>query len=82
MQEERRPIEGYEGLYEITQSGRIYSIKKQKYKVRCNDEYGFHIVKLYKNGKGKNHNVFKLWEKAFDNLPKTEFKGALKAKYK
>jgi hypothetical protein len=82
MQEERRDIEGYEGLYEITRSGKIFSIKKEKYMSRCGDEYGFHVVTLYKNGKRKNHNVFELWKKAFNDLPKTEFKGALKVKYR
>ena len=84
MQEIRKEIKGYEGLYEITKSGRIFSIKSQRFLTRCNNEYGFHIVKLYKDGKNKNHNVFKLWEKAFekDKYLLSEFKGALKIKYK
>lgn len=83
MEEERKPITGYEGLYEITESGRIYSVKSQRYLTRCNDEYGFHIVKLYKDGKGTNHNLFKLWEKEYgDAFEQNKFKGVLKVKYK
>lgn len=72
----RKPIEGYEGYYEITETGRIYSVKRQRYMARCNDEYGFHIVKLSRNGVPKNHNVFELWKKEFPNLPESMFNGA------
>jgi hypothetical protein len=82
MEEIRKEIEGYEGLYEITRSGRVYSIYSKKFMTRCDDEYGFHVVTLYKHGKKKNHNVFKLWKIAFENEPESEFKGALKVKYK
>lgn len=53
MQEDKRPINGYGGLYEITKSGKIYSVKRKRFLRRCNDEYGFHIVKLSKDGKRK-----------------------------
>jgi hypothetical protein len=83
MTEQRRTITGYEGFYEITESGRIFSIKSKKFMTRCNDEYGFHIVKLYKNGKSKNHVVIDLWKKEFEGeLSEENFKGALKVKYK
>lgn len=82
MEEKRVEIPGYKGLYEITPSGRIYSCSRKRFMVRCGDEYGFHIVKLSKNGKGKNYNVFKLWETSFKEDPEAIFKGALKAKYK
>jgi hypothetical protein len=83
MTEQRKTITGYEGLYEITESGRVFSIKSKKFMSRCNDEYGFHIVKLYKNGSAKNHVVFDLWKKEFDlEFSDDKFKGALKIKYK
>ncbi|VDG96796.1 NUMOD4 motif [Lysinibacillus sphaericus] len=75
-EEKRKEIEEYKGLYEITESGRIYSLYRKRFLARCNDEYGFHIVKLSKNGKPKNHIVFDLWEIAFPHLPKSDFKGA------
>ncbi|KIL74380.1 NUMOD4 domain-containing protein [Bacillus badius] len=82
MQEESRDITGFEGLYKITKSGRVYSFYQKRYLTRCDDEYGFHIVKLTKNGESGNHKVFELWKRAFGELDKSEFKGALKAKYK
>ncbi len=82
MQEERREIQGYKGLYEITRSGRVFSVRRQRFMKRCNDEYGFHIVKLSKNGEKKNYNVFELWKRAFEEVSETEFKGALEVKCK
>ena len=76
MDEARKAIEGYEGLYDITESGRIYSHNRERYLVRCENEYGFHVVKLSKNGEPKNHKVFELWKKAYGNvLPESAFKG-------
>jgi len=77
-----KDITGYEGLYKITKSGRIYSVRRKRFLARCNDEYGFHIVKLTKNGESKNKNVFQLWKKEFAGIPESDYKGALKAIYK
>lgn len=83
MQEKRKMIKEYEELYEVTETGRIISLREQRPLARCKDEYGFHIVSLTnKKGHKKNHNVFELWQKAFpENQDRTSFKGALKAKY-
>lgn len=82
MQEIRKEIEGYEGLYEITKTGRIISVRNQRAMVRCKDEYGFHIVKLTNNnGESKNCNLFKLWKVAFSDSENSEFMGSLKPKY-
>lgn len=82
MQERRKSITGYEGLYEITETGKIITLRAQRPMVRCKDEYGFHVVHLTdKEGNRKLHNVFTLWEKAFPELDKHSFKGALKPKY-
>lgn len=80
-QEESRAIAGYEGLYEMTTSGRIITVRENRPLARCNDEYGFHIARLTKDGKASSHNVFELWKKTFPELEHTLFKGALKAKY-
>ena len=80
-EEESRTITDYKGLYEITASGRIISIREQRAMARCNDEFGFHIARLSKDGIASNHNVFELWKKEFPELEETNFKGALKAKY-
>lgn len=79
--EERRAILGYEGIYEVTNTGRIFTLRENRVLARCNDEYGFHIVKLNKNGESINHNVHELWRKAFPNLDNSEFRGSLKIKY-
>ncbi|MFJ7738085.1 NUMOD4 domain-containing protein [Lysinibacillus sp. NPDC097287] len=81
VEEESRAITDYEGLYEITASGRIISVRENRAMARCNDEYGFHIVRLSKDGAASNHNVFELWKKEYPGLEETNFKGALKAKY-
>ncbi len=81
VNEESRAISGYEGLYEITASGRIISVRENRPLARCNDEYGFHIARLTKDGTASSHNVFELWKQAFPELEQTTFKGALKAKY-
>ena len=81
MQEERRFIKGYEDLYEITSTGRIITLREQRPLTRCNDEYGFHIVKLSINGVSTNHNVFEIWQQAFPELKDINFKGAVKVKY-
>jgi hypothetical protein len=64
IEEERVPIEGYEG-YEITSSGRIFSIARNRYRVRNNNEYGFKYVHLSKNGKRERFETFELWKKVF-----------------
>ncbi|WP_068985377.1 MULTISPECIES: NUMOD4 domain-containing protein [Lysinibacillus] len=79
--EERRAISGYEGLYDVTASGRIITVRENRPLTRCNDEYGFHIVRLTKDGSASSHNVFELWKQAYPELEQTNFKGALKAKY-
>ncbi|KPN89487.1 hypothetical protein [Lysinibacillus sp. ZYM-1] len=79
--EESRAIAGYEDLYEMTKSGRIITVRENRPLARCNDEYGFHIARLTKDGKASSHNVFELWTQTFPELEQTQFKGALKAKY-
>ncbi|MFD2640199.1 NUMOD4 domain-containing protein [Piscibacillus salipiscarius] len=79
--EDKKTIKGYEGHYSITQSGKIYSHKRKRTMKRCGDEYGFHIVKLSKNGEATNHNVFELWKKHYPELNESEFKGAREAIY-
>lgn len=81
VQEERRAIQGYEGIYEITSTGRIFTLRENRALARCNDEYGFHIVRLNKNGESMNHNVYELWRRVFPDLDSSEYRGSLKIKY-
>lgn len=80
-QEERRTIPGYEGLYEITSTGRVLTLRENRALARCNDEYGFHIIRLNKSGESKDYNVYDLWRKVFPDLDNSEFRGSLKIKY-
>jgi hypothetical protein len=82
MSENRKEISGYKGLYEITETGRIISLRQKRPMKRCNDEYGFHIVKLTNHqGEAMNHNVFEIWKSAFGSCKEAEFKGVKKPKY-
>lgn len=65
-QEERwHPVIGYEGLYEISTAGRVFSIERKKY-IKPYALYGKHnIVSLYKDGEGKCYAVDRLVENAF-----------------
>lgn len=80
--ENSKPIRNFEGFYEITESGRIISLRARRPLARCKDEYGFHIVRLYNsNGVHTNCNVFDLWKEAYPERDHSDFKGAMKAKY-
>lgn len=38
IQEERRAILSYEGIYEVTSTGRIFTLRENRALARCNDE--------------------------------------------
>lgn len=78
MEEIWKPIEGYEGLYEVSNLGRIKSLskwrnhvsgKKVRYKEKelkpGIDRRGYHFVHLRKDGSGKSHRVHRLVALAF-----------------
>jgi hypothetical protein len=71
-----KPINGYEELYDISETGKVYSHQSKRTLKRCGDEYGFHIVKLF------NHNVFELWRAAFPRVNENEFIATRKIIYK
>ena len=67
-----KDIRGYEGLYAITMTGRVWGYKRKKFlKPRVNK--GYLSVILYKNGKGKNFRVHRLVAETYipnpDNKP-------------
>lgn len=79
-----KPVVGYEGHYQVSNFGRVKSIKfgkeillKQR---QCMN--GYKSVILYKNGKGKNILVHRLVAQAFidnpDNLPEVNHKDECK----
>lgn len=78
MNEEWRPVEGYEGLYEVSNLGRVKSLgkwcvrrggAKAWYGERIRKPqligHGYHFVVLYKDNIGKTHYVHRLVASAF-----------------
>ena len=69
-----KPVVGYEGLYEVSNWGRVKSLKFGKERIlKQSIRHGYYIVSLWKNGKGKTYSVHRLVAEAFidnpDNLP-------------
>jgi hypothetical protein len=59
-----KDIEGYEGLYQVSSEGEVYSVRSERYlKVNYSTKYPF--VGLCKNGESKNYFVHRLLAKAF-----------------
>ena len=58
------PIDGYEGLYEISEDGMVLSVKRNKYLVNVLADRYF-VVLLYKNNKRKMYYVHRLVAAAF-----------------
>ena len=87
MNVEWRPIEGYEGLYEVSNTGRVRSVdrydnrncfRKGKVLSPAKDKNGYLKVVLNCNGKCKTINVHRLVAQEFipnpDNLPMVNHK--------
>jgi hypothetical protein len=71
-----KSIKGYEGFYEISNLGRVRSIKKSG-KTRLKKDFGwkgYRSIKLHKNRKTRNFRVHRLVANAFLKIPfnKTE----------
>lgn len=72
MVEKWKPIEGYEGLYEVSNLGTIKNLKKNSIKMPYITKQGYFRIELWKNNKGKKYFVHRLVAEAF--LPKIEGK--------
>ena len=73
-----KPVVGYEGHYEVSNWGRVKSLKRnliKKLKLTYENRY---VVSLWKNGKSKTYSVHRLVAEAFilnpDNLPQVNHK--------
>ncbi len=79
-----KDIKGYEGLYQIGSNGTVKSFHRNKEKLlKLNPvKDGYLCVFLFKNGKGKQHQVHRLVAQAFldnpDNLPQVNHKNEIK----
>ena len=74
-----KDIEGYEGKYQITSWGRVYSVDKEKFLRQEETEKGYLRVDLFdESGKRKHHKVHRLVAVAFipnpENKPQVNHK--------
>ncbi len=64
-----KDVVGYEGLYKVSNKGRLYSIKRKRKMNPTISKNGYKRVKLYINGKFKTVFVHRIVAKAFLNNP-------------
>lgn len=73
-----KDIEGYEGLYQVSNKGRVMNVRNGKLKALYYGTGGYKRVMLWKNNESKNYSVHRLVAKAFipnpDNLPQVNHK--------
>ncbi len=65
IKEEYKPVLDYEGLYQVTNTGRIYSIKRKKFLTPAKDKYGYLYVNLSKHGVWKAIKIHRIVAEAF-----------------
>ena len=68
-----KSIKNYEGLYSITEDGKVYSHRRKLYLAERPDKDGYLRVNLSKDGKAKTYFIHRLIAETFipnpDNLP-------------
>lgn len=72
--EEWKPVVGYDGLYQVSNMGRVKSLsnefsRKEKILRQGKNKYGYLVVNLCKEGKRKNFTVHRLVGNAFLENP-------------
>ena len=60
MKEEWKDVEGYEGLYKVSNLGRVYGVKFKRIRIPQEDRLGYLRVDLWKANKSKVHYVHRL----------------------
>lgn len=77
-----KDIKHYEGIYKISNHGRVWSIHKRDYKTPSVKDNGYLVVQLYKNGKMHNEYIHRLVALTFipnpNNLPQVNHKDECK----
>lgn len=83
MEEIWKDITHYEGLYQVSNLGRVRTVATGKIKVQSDNGKGYQKVNLWKNGKGRNEYVHRLVALAFipnpEKLPQVNHKDEDKA---
>jgi hypothetical protein len=69
-----KPVVGYEGKYEVSNTGRVRSLNYHRSGITKElapkvNKYGYHVVLLYKNGQRKDMSVHRLVAMAFIDNP-------------
>ncbi len=70
IEEQIKYIPGYENLYQITNYGRVWSIKSQIWLKLCINSNRYYIVNLWKNNKSKTLLVHRLVLITFSGIPR------------
>lgn len=65
-----KDIKGYEGLYMISDQGRVYSIRSNIYLAQSETQDGYLKVKLCRNGQRKTEYIHRLVARHFIDNPK------------
>lgn len=80
--EKWKPINGYEGLYEVSNEGRVRSVKTNKLRKLILNDKGYYDICLSKEGKTKHKPVHRLVAESFldntDNKPCVEHCNTIK----
>lgn len=60
-----RSVKGYEGLYTVDALGNIFSLKRNKKLIPCEDKFGYMKVCLSNKGKEKQKKIHRIVAEAF-----------------
>jgi hypothetical protein len=82
MEEQMKDIKDYEGLYQVSNLGTVYSVKSGKFLKPRKTKLGYILIDLYKNNKQKTYYLHRLVAQAFIpnplNLPEVNHKSEIK----
>jgi hypothetical protein len=67
-----KDIQGYEGLYKVTEGGKIWSCNKQRFMSPITKKDGVQKVSLSKNGQKKQKSVHRLVAETFIDNPENK----------
>lgn len=77
-----KDVKGYEGLYKITDNGKVYSVRRKRFIYTSIDRYGYEQCLLFINGKSKTRKIHRLVAEAFipnpENKPQINHKNGIR----